>query len=157
MTLLTEQQQEQLAKKIAALFVVDINDLEPYTELVRNKIAESLSLLDSDSQAARLDASAMAKQFIQRYYNEGAWKNKADAWLFSELTKTLNNVTTAMRNKCVEEVKAKAASYQKKDADNPSLLPNYRKQMAFAATALRETVSDLESLTLDQVEQEKQQ
>lgn len=58
---------------------------------------------------------------------------------------------TSMRSACIEKVNKKASSYQA-DADNKSLFPNYRKQMGFAASALREAASELELVSIQEQE-----
>lgn len=97
-------------------------------------------------------------EFLHLYFDDGQFKETGEAmrerWKSDVLklqweanTKKIHDAATSMRSACVEKVRKKASGYQA-DADNKSFLPNYRKQMAFAASALREAASELESVSI---------
>lgn len=106
-----------------------------------------------DDEALVAEMRTVSKNLVSDWYRESQHRDE----LVDEIAITLTaahrraeaRTETSMRSACVEKVNKKASSYQA-DADNKSLFPNYRKQMAFAASTLREAASALESVSIQE-------
>lgn len=143
---MTEEQRERL-KQIRERLATHRVEVDKYRSL---KWAEGDALRyykapdDVDFLLSLLDSHAVG-------CNAADW---AIERVQSEYLRGRSEATTSMRSRCVKKMRAKAGSYQK-DSERPDFLPNYKKQMAFAASALREAATELESLPLGQMEQER--
>lgn len=150
MTQLSEEQQQPTIRTGGEdLSIFDI--MQRYRndgscERVIQDALRRFSPLDSDSQAAAPRTDRDAERVAMEGIKEG-------------LRQRDQRAATAMRDKCVEKVKALRGQWhdQYVAADSSTREALVRKEMLFAqCCAARDIIKELESLTLDQVKPEKQ-